>query len=361
MQNPILYSPDVEVPEDDEAQTTRELIETMEEISAKVLEDSGHALRSVHAKSHALIQGTLSVLPGLPDELAQGLFASTATHPVLLRLSSAPGDLLPDSVSTHRGLALKIFDVQGERLPNAGGQTQDFLFANGPAFNAPDAKHFLKNLKLLAGTTDKGPGLKAALSLALRGVERVVEAAGGSSGTIKALGGQPAVHPLGDTYFNQVPIRFGRYIAKVRLRPVSQSLAALTHKSINITHTPNALREEVRSFFAHQTGQWDLEVQLCRDLEKMPIEKAAEVWPEELSPYQRVAQITVSPQDAWPEASAARTEDALSFSPWHGLAAHQPLGSIMRVRKPVYEASVRYRGAHNNVTIDEPAKCPMFR
>ena len=33
----------------------------------------------------------------------------------------APGDVLKDSVSTHKGLAIKIFDVAGERLPGADG------------------------------------------------------------------------------------------------------------------------------------------------------------------------------------------------------------------------------------------------
>jgi hypothetical protein len=74
------------------------------------------------------------------------LFAQAGTYPVILRLSSTPGDLLDDSVSTPRGLAIKVIGVAGERLPGSeGAVTQDFILINGPAFAAPDAKSFLKN------------------------------------------------------------------------------------------------------------------------------------------------------------------------------------------------------------------------
>jgi hypothetical protein len=361
MQPPIPYTANVEQPEVDEAQTTRELIETLTKISARVYEDTHHAMRSVHAKSHALLQGTLTIESQLPEELAQGVFASPNTHPVILRFSSTPGDWLKDSVSTPRGLAIKIFDVCGERLPDAAGLTQDFVFVNGPAFAAPDAKHFLKSLKLLAGTTDRAQGLKSALSLALRGVERAVEAVGGESGTLKSLGGHPATHPLGETFFTQVPVRYGAYIAKLRLRPASPELRALVHKSVDITHSPNALRDLMRQYFASQAGVWELQVQLCRDLEKMPIENASVVWPETLSPYLPVAKLVVPQQDAWPDGSAAQTEDALSFSPWHGIEAHRPLGSVMRVRKTAYEASAQFRASHNHLTLEEPGTPPIPR
>ncbi|CAI3787750.1 hypothetical protein AHFPHNDE_01419 [Pseudomonas sp. MM227] len=80
-----------------------------------------------------------------------------------MRFSTNPGDLLDDKVSTPRGLGLKIVGVQGARLPGSEGDvTQDFVMQNAKAFTAATPKAFLKNLKLLAKTTDKGPGLKKA-------------------------------------------------------------------------------------------------------------------------------------------------------------------------------------------------------
>ena len=60
----------------------------------------------MHAKSHGLLRGTLRVLDRLPPDYAQGLFAADGEYPVVLRLSTTPGDLLDDKVSTPRGIAI---------------------------------------------------------------------------------------------------------------------------------------------------------------------------------------------------------------------------------------------------------------
>jgi hypothetical protein len=44
----------------------------------------------------------------------------------------------------------------------------------------------------------------------------------------------------------------------------------------------------------------------------------------------------------------------MSFSPWHGIAAHRPIGSIMRVRKLSYEQSARFRADRNGAPMLEP-------
>ena len=79
-----------------------------------------------------------------------------------------------------------------------------------------------------------------------------------------------------------------------------------------------------------------MRVQLCIDLESMPIEDASAKWPEEESPFITVARIVAKPQVAWSPARASVVDDSMSFSPWHALAAHRPLGSIMRVREGAY-------------------------
>ena len=86
----------------------------------------------------------------------------------------------------------------------------------------------------------------------------------------------------------------------------------------------------------------------------MPVEDAAVVWPEDASPYVPVARISVAPQPAWSAARAAAVDDGLSFSPWHGLAAHQPLGGIMRARKPVYAEIAGLRAELNGCPLHEP-------
>ncbi len=195
---PLRYTPSVEKPDADEPKVLAELIETLLKISKTTYEDGGHALRAVHAKPHGLLRGTLTVSDDLPAVLAQGVFANPGQYPLAMRFSTSPGDILPDSVSTPRGLALKLVGVEGERLPGSeGDNTQDFLLVTGKEFPVANAKQFLGNLKLLAGTTDKAEGLKVALSAALRFTESAVEALGGESAKLKSLGGYPETHILG--------------------------------------------------------------------------------------------------------------------------------------------------------------------
>ncbi len=351
----IPFDPSIEAPEDDEAQVRQDLIETMRSISETTFANSGHANRSVHAKSHALIMADVEVVDGLPASLAQGLFAKPGRYAGVMRFSTNPGDILDDSVSAPRGLALKIVGVEGDRLPGSeGDQTQDFVMANAPAFAAPNAGAFLKNLKLLSKTTDRAEPAKKALSGVLRATEAVIEAFGGKSATVLSLGGQPLTHILGETFYSQTPFLYGVNVAKFAIAPVSPELTALTDQKVTIDGRADAHRAEVNAFFANTGGEWELRVQLRTDAEAMPVEDASEIWPEDKSPYVAVARITAAPQDGWSREKAGTVDDKLSFSPWHGLAAHRPLGSINRVRKENYESSVSFRAQHNGCPIHEP-------
>jgi hypothetical protein len=355
--SPVRYTPEVEQIGPDEDQTIRELADTLLLISEKTFADTGHALRSVHAKSHGIIEAELDVLPGLAPHCAQGLFARSARYPVVMRLSTIAGDILDDAVSIPRGMAIKILDVPGDRLPGSEGDaTQDFLMADGPAFSAPNAGKFLASLKLLAKTTDRAQGLKKALSTVLRGVEAAVESVGAESALLKTLGGHRPSHILGEVFYSQAPIRYGDYIAKMSLAPASPELLALRDVMLDIKGDRNALRAAVRQHFATRGGVWDLRAQLCTDLSVMPVEDASVVWPEDGSPYVTVGRITAAPQDTWSDEKIRRVDDGMSFSPWHGIAAHQPLGSVMRARNRTYRAAASFRSERNGCPMHEPTR-----
>ena len=349
---PVRYDPSLEQPENDEAETQRALCDALRQIMETTAHDYGHAVRGVHAKGHAVVRGTFEVLDGLPPALAQGLFAKPGSYEAILRLSTNPGDILDDSVSAPRGLALKILDVEGERLPDSQGETtQNIILVNAPAFAAPDAKAFLGSLKQLAATTDRAEWAKKLLSAALRGVEGAIEAVGGKSAMLSNMGGTPMTHPLGDSYYSQVPFRYGDHIAKFQLAPVSPNLTALTGDRVSTSDRPDALREVIRETIIEQGGAWELRVQLITDLEAMPVEDASVPWDEEASPYRTVGRITVAPQQSIATGLAKQIDDESFFSPWHGLAAHRPLGSVNRARRHAYEMSAEFRGRFNG--------CPM--
>ena len=352
---PVRFSPTVEDVQPDEQKVISELNETFDTILERTAEDGGHAVRSVHAKSHGILEGTLTIDDGLPPELAQGLFAKPGKHKVYMRLSTNAGDILPDAISLPRGLALKVLNVEGERLPGAQGKTQDFVMVNGPVFTAETAKDFLGNLKMLAKTTDRLEGTKKVISSVLRGVNTALESVGIESPKVQSLGGAPNVDPLGETYYSVTPFRYGDYIAKFSVAPVAPELTALTGKEIDASEREDAIRETVQSEMRKTNGQWELRVQLCRDLDKQPVEDPTVEWKEEEAPFRRVATISVAPQDSWDAAKVQAVNEEMRFSVWTGLAAHQPLGNINRARKAPYEHSAKFRERVNGCPIHEPS------
>ncbi len=120
---PLLYDPTVEQPKQDEAASTTAVTGLMHGILETTWSDYDHSVRRVHAKSHGLLEGELRVLDDLPEALAQGMFRRPATYPVVLRISTNPGDILNDTVSSPRDLAMKIIGVEGERLSGSEGAT----------------------------------------------------------------------------------------------------------------------------------------------------------------------------------------------------------------------------------------------
>jgi hypothetical protein len=105
---PLRFSPSVERPDADEAETIQGLIATMWYINEKTFADGGHAIRSVHAKTHGILEGYLEVVADLPGDLAQGLFAKAGRYPVVMRLSTIPGDIL--EISFARSISVWSFE-----------------------------------------------------------------------------------------------------------------------------------------------------------------------------------------------------------------------------------------------------------
>ena len=341
--SPIRYTPAVEQIRPDEAETIEGLNKAFDTILETTAKEDGHAVRSVHAKAHAILEGSMVVAADLPPEFAQGLFARSGEHKVYLRVSTNAGDILPDTISLPRGMALKVLDVEGERLPGAEGTTQDFIMVNGPVFQAPTADKFLGNLEMLAATANRLEGVKEVVSTVARSLNTALSAVGIESTKLQSLGGAPNVDPLGETYYSVTPFRYGDYVAKFSLAPVAPALIALKDKAIDASDDPNAIRDTLRSEMCDIDAMWEFRVQLCRDLEKQPVEDPTVMWDEEEAPFRTVATITVPRQDSWDADRVETVNERMNIMIWTGLAAHQPLGNINRARSETYLHSTRFR------------------
>lgn len=349
----VRYSDDVEVRRPGEEETIDRIIAAMTRESGITAERYSHAVRASHAKSHGLLKGELRVLDGLPEPLRQGLFAAPRTYPVIVRLANVPGEILDDSVATQRGMAIKVLDVRGEMLPGHEGEgTQDFVLDTGTRFPNADAAGFLATILGLEQATRAPQVVKKAVSKVSRAANAALEAVGAGSATLDFFG-HPPRHPLAEAYFTQAPIRYGDHIAKLGVFPASPGLEGLA--DIDPSQDPDALRTATVAYFRQHPAEFEVRVQLCTDLGRMPVEDASVEWPEEESPYRPVARLVLPVQDACSPPRRRFVDDVLSFSPAHSLAAHRPLGSIMRARLRAYPALSAWRRERNGTPAREPS------
>ena len=143
-------------------------------------------------------------------------------------------------------------------------------------------------------------------------------------------------------------------MAKLGVFPVSPGLLAIIDETLDTGSDPDAFRHAVVHYLRAQPAEFELRVQLCTDVDQMPVENASVVWPEDQSPYVPVARLVIPRQEAYSAARQAYFDERLSFQPAHALAAHRPLGSLMRARLATYQALSSYRHGQNHQQQIEP-------
>ena len=356
-QGPLRYLPyndDVETISPDEDRTIKEIVASLARVSQALARRYDHAVRPSHGKSHGLLKGTLTVRGGLPEPLAQGLFAKPRTYDLLARLSTEPGELLADTIHTPRGIALKVIGALGPMLSQHEGEiTQDFLLSSGRRFAVADLNGFLRVQRFLEEIAGLPEGMKQA-GTALGFTANKALHLLGSESTLLDFFGHPHTHPLGESYFSQAPLRYGRYVAKLGLFPASEELQSLVGTTLEPSSGDSVLKDAVVAHFAERGARYELCAQLRTSAETMPIEDASVEWPETESLFVTVAEVDFPPQDAYSPARQGFADDRLSFTPAHSLAAHRPLGSLMRGRLKAYSAIASLRAELNATRRVEP-------
>ena len=350
----VLYTDTVETIPGDEHETIDKILESMHRLTGRTEKQYGHAIRVSHAKSHGVAVGELDVYGNLSEPLRQGLFAEPRRYAVIARLANVPGEIDSDVVGTQRGLSIKILGVEGEMLPeHAGETTQDWVLDTGNRFAAKDAKEFLATHLLLEHAPQMPQVVKEVVSDASLATNEAFHAVGGDSAHLDFLG-SPRVHPLGEAYFSQAPIRYGNYIAKLAIVPIAPEQVALENMKIDPSKDPDALRTATVNYLREHDAVFEIRIQLCAHLETMPVENATTEWKESESPYQPVARLTFPRQEAYSDARRDYADQDLSFCMSHSLAAHRPLGSIMRARLRAYPEMSTHRRKMNGKPLSEP-------
>jgi hypothetical protein len=351
----VRYSDDLEQPFPNEDELVRQVVEAMERANEQVAAKHRHGLRDAHAKSHGILAGELRIQSPLPDHLAQGLFATPRIYPVIVRLSTAPGDLRSDQVPVQRGMAIKVLGVDGPRTVDDGFTTQDFLLVNHPTIPFGTIGEYAKLQKLLERQPRQSDQQLQASGLGARVVARGLARLGRplppAIETLSAANN----HIVGETFHSMAALRYGQHVAKISAAPRSQNVRALTGRPVDRRAGESALRDLVVAFFTQQSAEYELRAQLCVDTDRMPVEDASVPWPEELSPHEVVAVLHLPAQPPYSDERRRYADDVLSFNPWHALAAHRPLGSIMRSRRAAYPRSSDFRHRVNGIDQHEPS------
>jgi len=135
--------------------------------------------------------------------------------------------------------------------------------------------------------------------------------------------------------------------------PVQEYADRVVRRTLAPNPTEDAFRPALVAELRERPYELDIQVQLCADLELMPVEDVTVRWSEALSPFVTVAKLRLPQQDIGGDDNFERM-DATSMSAWRVTAAHRPLGNIMRVRKEVYRQSSILRHQLNHQVRQEP-------
>ncbi|WP_239071199.1 catalase family protein [Amycolatopsis sp. SID8362] len=352
--NYLKYTPEVEHRRADEDEIVAKIVDELHALNAVAYDKHQHATRDAHAKSHGVLRGDLTVYPDLPGVLRQGLFGQPASYPVMVRLSTAAGEIRSDQIAGLRGFAVKVLGVPGPRaLPDDDTGNQDFLLVNKPTIPFGHVEAYLAAMRLAKKQAKVPDAALKVAGVVARTAGHVLDAVQLPKPAPVAGLGMPNTHILGETFHSMAALRYGDYLAKISAAPLSEPVRTLTGVPID-RDGDGVLRELVVDFFRDNAAEYELRAQLCTDISTMPVEDASVLWPESESPHLPIAKLSFPPQDAGSAARRVYADDVLSFNPWHALAAHRPLGSIMRVRRQAYEASTSFRHAMNAVPRVEP-------
>ena len=299
--------------------------------------------RIIHHKEHGCLKAEFQINKNLPPGLKHGIFSQEENYPAWVRVSNGSGQRQHDAVPDGRGLAIKLMNVEGEKLGDEQ-HTQDFLLQNAPFFFSKDVAGQVKFMKQAAAPGFKGIADMLKDMNLKDGVDR-------ESLKLLALSSDNPAHPLTAKYFSALPQKFGNAAMKLHARGCDNQSAP--ESTFSGKFKKDFLKTVLKEHLDKKDACIELFIQVQVDAIKMPIENGQVKWDEKLSPFRSVAKILIPKQNFLSEKRQEFCEN-LSFNPWNTIQSHRPLGGLNRARKHVYEHSQKYRHLLNNQKKSEP-------
>lgn len=303
---------------------------------------AGNALRDAHPKAHGCVRAEFHVSKNIPAQFAKGVFIPDQSYQAWIRFSNASNDASSADIDKDaRGIAIKLLGVAGEKILESEKQatTQDFIMINHPVFFTNDAKRYLS---FINDVNSHNMIRKLHIPFAL-----------GFKGTMNALGARNSqiANPLYARYWSMVPYQLG--LGNDR-QAVKYSVRACSATANNLPKNPSHdfLREALKNTLQQTDACMEFLIQ-PRTSSQMLVEDSMTEWDEKAAPFYQVATIHIPKQNFdMPEQN--KFCENLSFTPWHALPAHKPLGAVNRMRKVIYENISMIRHDMNSASRQEP-------
>ncbi len=326
----------------DEPWQTARIVAASVRLAGAARADGRAVARAQGAKAHACARASFTV-GDVDPRLRYGLFARRGEYPAWVRFSSMDPRSRSDQERDGRGLAVKVMGVAGRKLlaTERDEATQDFVLADARRFPLASPADYAELLDRLSRGDRYGFFLDDWSFRFWRWRLRELWLYERSRGT-------PPSSLLQTDYYGGTAYRLGpQQYVKYAMRPCVRSRPPRQNR------TDDMLRVSLREELAAGGACFDLLVQLQVPGRNMPVEDASVLWSEKESPFLPAARLTL-PQQAFDSPDEQRLCEALSFTPWHALPEHEPVGGLNRARRAVYQELSRYRHAENGTPRVEP-------
>ena len=306
----------------------------------------GRFERGGNTKTHGIVRGEFIVHDGLPEKLRHGIYAKPQTYRAWVRFSGPGPYITPDIEDVgFMSISIKLMGVPGPKLMDEEKFTQDMFGVSPPTFVTPDvdanAQLQIESLKNTQIFYFLNLHRSHALDLIMQGLWIKTQSS-----------------PFEAPYFSCVPYLLGEGQA------MQYSVWPKSKRKTRIPRLPfrppdDYLRNAMVSALSEGDVEFDIRLQLQTDPHLMPLENAAVLWPEKLSPRISVATLRLPKQkfDSQAQLDFARR---LSYNPWHCIPEHRPLGNQSRARRRMYETLSQLRHTMNNVPHYEPDGSEVF-
>ncbi|MBV8270062.1 MAG: patatin-like phospholipase family protein [Planctomycetaceae bacterium] len=365
----------------------RDAFDRVAAASLKLLDlDRRPVPRDQHPKHHGCVRAKFVIAEGLEPPYRKGLFQHERVYDAWIRFSN--GRQRDDRRGDVHGMAVKVMGVEGPKaLPDApDGLTQDFVMVDHPVF-------FLRGVEDYADFSDAVLAARGKRSSAVRNLlswvlpVRACEAATlgllysfpwrlRTLARLGAFASSIIANPLETRYWSTTAYKFGDTSMKFSAVPACiaedaalQVPASDSHRQLSEflaqarvadlrprppgVDSPDYLRLAMGESLATTGAVFSFQVQLHSSSSTTPNDDPTVEWLEKDAPSRTVAWIWIPAQGFQDEGRDAFCED-LSYTPWHALAEHEPLGEINRVRRLVYERLSEKRHEANGSLPREP-------